>query len=101
MKIPEWRSAMSHELDALAKNNTWILLPPTHHNIIGCKWVYKLKRRADGTISRYKARLVAKGYTQEEGIDYTETFSPVVKPVTIRNLLKLAVSKNWPIRQCQ
>jgi hypothetical protein len=60
-KIPHWRVAMAQELDALAKNNTWSLVPASEtSNVIGCKWVFKIKRRADGSIERFKARLVAK-----------------------------------------
>lgn len=67
--------------------------------MVGCKWVFKLKRKSDGSIDRYKARLVAKGFHQQSGIDYEETFSPVIKPTTIRTILSLAVSRQWPIHQ--
>ena len=68
-------------------------------NVIDCKWIYKIKRKADGTIDRYKARLVAKGFKQRYGIDYEDTFSPVVKVATIRLVLPLAVSRGWKLRQ--
>ena len=66
---------------------------------MGCKWVYKFKHNNDGSIARSKARLIAKGFHQQHGIDFDETFSPVVKPPTFRLILSLAVSLNWPLRQ--
>jgi histone deacetylase 1/2 len=95
-----WRGAMDEEISALKANHTWHLVPrPQGINVIDCKWVYKMKRRSDGTVDRYKARLVAKGFKQRYGIDYEDTFSPVVKPATIRLILSLAVSQNWEMRQ--
>ena len=95
-----WCTAMQEEFAALQKQGTWSLVPPPpHKNIVGCKRVYKLKRHNDGTIARYKARLVAKGFHQQQGVDYNETFSLVVKPSTVRLILSLAVSLNWPLRQ--
>ncbi|XP_020240280.1 uncharacterized protein LOC109819099 [Cajanus cajan] len=72
-----WRIAMDQELEALARNNTSVLVDkPPDKNLIGCKWVYKVKHKQDGTVERHKARLVVKGYTQIEGIDFMDTFSP-------------------------
>ena len=99
-KVPEWQQAMHLEFEALMNNKTWVLVPPpSNQNIIGCRWVYKLKYKPDGTVERNKARLVAKGFHQTPGFDYFETFSPMVKPTTIRVVLSLALSKNWSIRQ--
>jgi hypothetical protein len=97
---PKWRAAMDTEYQALAKNQTWHLVPRSKgKKIVGCKWVYKIKRKADGSVDRYKARLVAKGFKQKYGIDYEETFSPVVKATTIRLILSIAVSRGWSLRQ--
>lgn len=100
IKDSNWREAMNVEFDALLKNQTWTLVPTSSAtNVAGCKWVFKLKRKVDGSIDRYKARLVAKGFHQQEGIDYGETYSPVIKPTTIRMVLSLAISCGWPIHQ--
>ncbi|KAD2393896.1 hypothetical protein E3N88_40873 [Mikania micrantha] len=99
-KSSEWRHAMSEEMDALYHNRTWSLVPPVQNtNVVDCKWVYRLKTYPNGQITRYKARLVAKGFHQQPGVDYHETFSPVVKPATIRTILSLAVTQKWPLRQ--
>jgi len=95
-----WKEAMSAELLALDRNQTWTLvsLPPGKKSI-GCRWVYRVKHKADGSVDRYKARLVAKGFTQTKGIDYFETFSPVVKLSTVRIVLALAAAHHWFIHQ--
>lgn len=91
---------MSDEFQALLQTNTWTLVPSSGvTNLIGCKWVFRTKKLLDGSVERYKARLVAKGFHQQAGIDFSETFSPVVKATTIRTILSIAVSENWPLRQ--
>lgn len=95
-----WQQAINAELLALEKNHTWSLsLLPDGKHPIGCKWVFKVKHKSDGTVERHKARLVAKGYNQIEGIDYLETFSPVAKMTTIRVLMALASTYNWHLHQ--
>ena len=68
-------------------------------NVVDSRWVYKIKHRVDSSIERYKERLVVRGFTQQEGIYYSETFSLVVKPVTVRLIFSIAVSRNWKIYQ--
>uniref|UniRef100_A0A2N9ETF6 Reverse transcriptase Ty1/copia-type domain-containing protein n=1 Tax=Fagus sylvatica TaxID=28930 RepID=A0A2N9ETF6_FAGSY len=97
---PHWCEAMQAELAALEANNTWSIQSlPSGKVPIGCKWVFKVKLRSDGSLERYKARLVAKGYNQKEGFDYFETFSPVAKFVTVRSLLAIAAVKGWSLYQ--
>jgi hypothetical protein len=100
VKVPEWRNVMQVEYNALLQNQTWSLVAKQpSHNLVGCKWVFKLKRKADGSIERHKARLVAKGFHQQAGVDFGETYSPVVKPTTIRTVLSLAFLAGWSIKQ--
>ena len=100
LKLPKWRDAMQDEFEALQRNGTWSLVPPSQgRNLIDCKWVFKIKRQADGEIDRYKARLVAKGFKQRYGIDYEDTFRPVVKIATVRLVLSIAVTRGWCLRQ--
>jgi len=94
MAKPEWLKAMKEEHDALIQNDAWSLVdPPPGCKPIGCKWVFKSKFNADGSFQRHKARLVAKGYHQREGFNFKETFSPVIKPATIRIVMSLVVSQ--------
>ena len=91
---------MAVEISALEANHTWTLTAlPLHKKTIGCKWVYRVKYKSDGTVERYKARLVAKDFTQKEGLDYIETFSPVAKLVTVKCLLAVADVQGWYLCQ--
>jgi hypothetical protein len=89
---------MDEEMAALDANVTWELVAlPKDKKAIGCKWVYKVKHNADGSVSRYKARLVAKGYTQTYGIDYEETYSPLAKMTTVRAIIAMVLAKGWSL----
>jgi hypothetical protein len=91
---------MEDEYGALMSNGAWDLVPwPQGSNVVTGKWVFTHKFRADGTFDRYKARWILRGFTQRPGVDYDETFSPVVKPVTVRTVLATVVSHNCPIQQ--
>jgi len=91
---------MDAEMQALEKNSTWDLVTlPNGKKPVGCKWVYTIKYKADGSIKRYKARLVAKGFTQTYGVNYMETFAPVAKMNTIRMILSLAANYGWNLQQ--
>ena len=91
---------MDAEIKALEANHTWTVTPlPPGKKPIGCKWVYKVKYQSNGSIERYKARLVAKGFTQKEGLDYIDTFSPVAKMVSVKCVLAVAAVKGWFLSQ--
>ncbi|GKV44024.1 hypothetical protein SLEP1_g51255 [Rubroshorea leprosula] len=91
---------MSDEFNALVHQGTWELVPPNaHQHVISCKWVFRVKRNKEGRVERFKARLVAKGFHQRLDFDYFNTFRPIIKPVTIRVVLSLAITQKWSIRQ--
>ncbi|KAJ9567488.1 hypothetical protein OSB04_003454 [Centaurea solstitialis] len=97
---PHWRAAMDAEMTAILSNYTWDLVPkPSDANIVGNRWLFRHKFDSNGRLERYKARLVAQGFSQQPGLDFDDTFSPVVKPATIRTVLSISISRNWPIHQ--
>ncbi|GKB74153.1 ribonuclease H-like domain-containing protein [Tanacetum coccineum] len=95
-----WKESMLDEYNALITNETWVLVArPANVNVVRSMWIFKHKFNAHGLLSRYKARLVANGCSQQQGINYDEIFSPMVKSATIRTILSLAVSRDSPIHQ--
>lgn len=96
----EWKKAMDEEYESLVKNNTWVLVDtPKNESVIDNRWVFKIKRKPDGTIERYKARLVVRGFTQCYGVNYYETFSPVVTFSSIRAILAISVARYMKLKQ--
>ncbi len=90
---------MIEEMKALAKNETWVLVTLLlGKKLVGCKWMFTLKHKADDSIKRYKAKLVAKRFTQTYGVDYQETFAPIAKMNTIRILLSCAANLEWDLQ---
>lgn len=97
-KLFEWCKVVSEEIAALEANNTWIVQPLPHNKkTIGCRWIYKMKYKADRALDRYKACLVTIGYTQQPGLDFLDMFSLVVKLNNVRVLLSLAAIHNWKL----
>lgn len=95
---PEWEEAMDKEIQSIEKNGTWNLSKlPAGHKAIGLKWVFKLKKNADGEIVKHKVRLVAKGYVQKHGVDYEEVFAPVAGLDTVKFILALAANRGWQV----
>jgi hypothetical protein len=95
LRDSNWKHAMQLEFDALQANGTWTLVPrPPGARVLSGKWVFKTKLHSDGTLDKYKARWVLRGDTQRPGLDFGETFTPVVKPATIRTVLTLIASKD-------
>ena len=91
---------MVDEIATLESNQAWtITSSPPHKKEIGCKWVYRVKYEADGTVERYMARLMAKRFTQQEGLDFTETFSPMAKMTLVKTLLAIVAVRGWHLDQ--
>ncbi|KAH9668313.1 hypothetical protein KPL70_021366 [Citrus sinensis] len=99
-KDPKWEKAVQEEMRALHDNGTWEVVDlPKGKKVVGSKWIFTVKYKANREVERYKARLVAQGFTQTYGIDYEETFAPVAKLNSIRVLLSLAVNLDWELHQ--
>ena len=94
----KWLQAAQDEMDSLLEHDTWSLTkPPPGRKIISSKWVFKIKHDENGEAERYKCQLVAQGYTQAQGIDYHETFAPVVRFGSIRTLLATAAQREMHV----
>jgi hypothetical protein len=95
-----WKKAMVEEMDALDKNEAWDIVElPVGRESVGSKWLFKKKFNAQGRVEKYKARLVAKGYSQVEGIDFGENFSPIAKLTSIRFILSIAIAFDLKVEQ--
>ena len=91
---------MMGEYQSIMKNDVWDIVPkPENKSVFSLKWICKIKHGADGSIGKYKARFVARGFSQKEGIDYEETFSPVARYTSIRTIITLASMMKWDLHQ--
>jgi hypothetical protein len=95
-----WKNAMGEEYQSIVNNDVWDVVPrPKEKSVVSSKWIYKMKHAIDGSIEKYKARFVAQGFSQKEGIDYDETFDPVVRYTLIRTILLLVATMKWKVHQ--
>jgi hypothetical protein len=96
----EWMDAMTEEYQSIIKNDVWEIVPrPKTKDVVSSKWIYKIKHVVDGSIEKHKAKFVARGFSQKEGIDYEETFSPVARYTSIRTIIALAAKMKWKLHQ--
>ena len=98
VKKKEWKEAMMEEYQSIMENDVWEIVPrPEGKDIVTSKWVYKIKHAVDESINKYKERFVARGFSQQDGEDYDETFSPVSKYTYIREIISLVASMGWSL----
>jgi hypothetical protein len=96
----EWEDSMTEEYQSIMKNELWEIVPrPKSKDVVSSKWLFKIKHVVDGSIEKYKERFVARGFSQKEGIDYEETFTPVAKYTSIRTIIALAAKMKWKLHQ--
>jgi hypothetical protein len=96
----EWEDCMTKEYQSIIKNDVWEIVPrPKNKDVVSSKWLYKIKHVVDGSIEKHKARFVAHGFSQKEGIDYEETFSPIARYTSIRTIIALATKMKWKLHQ--
>jgi hypothetical protein len=95
-----WKDAMIEEYDSILNNDVWEVVPrPCGKSMVTSKWIYKIKNTTNGNVEKFKARFVARGFSQKEGIDYDEIFSPVAKYTSIRIIISLAAVFGWKLHQ--
>jgi hypothetical protein len=96
----EWADAMIEEYQSIIKNDVWEIVPiPKSKDVVSSKWLFKIKHVVDGSIEKYKARFVAHGFSQKEGIEYEETFTPVARYTSIRTIIALVAKMKWKLHQ--
>ena len=96
----EWVDAMIEEYQSIMKNKVWEIVPrPKNKDVVSSRWLFKIKHATDVSIDKYKARFVASGFSQKEGIDYEETFTPVARYTSIRTIIALATKMKWKLHQ--